>query len=60
MALLAPRIVVPIHWATYLPVGYARGHWAMRDPGPAFAGHVAELAPRTEVALLEPGGTLEL
>ena len=60
VALLAPRIVVPIHWGTYLPVGYARGHWAMRDPGPAFAGYVAELAPRTEVVLLEPGGTLEL
>jgi L-ascorbate metabolism protein UlaG (beta-lactamase superfamily) len=59
-ALLSPRVAVPIHWATYLPLGYPRGHAVMREPGPAFAARAAELAPATRVALLEPGETLEL
>jgi L-ascorbate metabolism protein UlaG (beta-lactamase superfamily) len=60
VALLAPRVVVPIHWATYLPLGYSRAHPLLREPGPAFAAHVAELAPQTEVALHRPGETLAL
>ena len=32
----------------------------LRDPGAAFASHVAERAPDTHVALLRPGESLEL
>ncbi|MET0816587.1 MAG: MBL fold metallo-hydrolase [Solirubrobacteraceae bacterium] len=60
VGLLSPRVVVPIHWGTYLPFGYRRGHRLLRGPGPEFAAHVAELAPETRVALLHPGETLEL
>jgi L-ascorbate metabolism protein UlaG (beta-lactamase superfamily) len=60
VALLQPRVVLPIHWATYLPIGYRSDHSLLREPGPAFAAHVAELAPATRVALLKPGEALDL
>jgi L-ascorbate metabolism protein UlaG (beta-lactamase superfamily) len=60
VARLAPRVVVPIHWATYLPMNHSRDDPLLREPGPAFAAHVAELAPDTRVELLRPGETLAL
>jgi L-ascorbate metabolism protein UlaG (beta-lactamase superfamily) len=60
VALLRPRVVVPIHWGTYLPLGYRAGHPLLHDPGRKFAEHVAELAPDTRVELLLPGGSLDL
>jgi L-ascorbate metabolism protein UlaG (beta-lactamase superfamily) len=59
-AVLRPRIVIPIHWATYLPYGRGRDDPLLHEPGPSFAAHMAELAPGVEVALLAPGETLEL
>jgi L-ascorbate metabolism protein UlaG (beta-lactamase superfamily) len=59
-ALLEPRIVIPIHWATYLPYGRGEDDPLLREPGPAFAAHVSELAPAVEVALLAPGEALDL
>lgn len=59
-ARLAPRIVIPIHWATYLPYGRGSDDPLLSDPGPAFAAHAAELAPAVRVAMLEPGGSLDL
>jgi L-ascorbate metabolism protein UlaG (beta-lactamase superfamily) len=55
VALLHPRMVVPIHWATYLPFGYSASHPLLRTPGSAFATHVADVAPGTRVVLLRPG-----
>ena len=60
VALLQPRVVIPIHWATYLPVGSPRDHPLLREPGDAFVTHVAELAPAARVALLRPGQSLDL
>ena len=60
VALLRPRVVVPIHWGTYLPLGYRGGHRLLRDPGPEFAARAAELAPDSRVALLRPGESLDL
>jgi L-ascorbate metabolism protein UlaG (beta-lactamase superfamily) len=60
VALLQPRVVVPIHWATYLPLNYRSGHPLLREPGRAFAAQVAEHAPSVRVALLRPGETLDL
>ena len=50
---LSPRVVIPIHWGTYLRAG-------MRDrdleaPARAFADAVARSAPDCEVVVLRPG-----
>jgi L-ascorbate metabolism protein UlaG (beta-lactamase superfamily) len=60
VVLLRPSVVVPIHWATYLPFGHRAGHRLLRKPGSAFAAHVGELAGETRVVLLRPGESLEL
>lgn len=56
VALLAPRLAIPIHWGTLSPLGGARRHRALlHDPPRLFARHVARLAPGVEVRVLEPG-----
>jgi L-ascorbate metabolism protein UlaG (beta-lactamase superfamily) len=61
IALVEPRIAVPIHWGTFLPIGLGRRHAALlTSPPEQFARHVSELAPATVVETLAPGGTLEL
>jgi L-ascorbate metabolism protein UlaG (beta-lactamase superfamily) len=60
IALLRPRLAVPIHWGTFLPLGVGRRHaHRLRDPPYEFAAHVATLAPATHVAILAPGTSLE-
>jgi L-ascorbate metabolism protein UlaG (beta-lactamase superfamily) len=59
--LLAPRIAIPIHWGTLLPIGVARRRRArLGDPPRLFARHVARLAPSVEVRILEPGQQMTL
>jgi L-ascorbate metabolism protein UlaG (beta-lactamase superfamily) len=54
--LLGPRIAIPIHWGTLLPIGFARNYRAHLGTAPRlFAGHVAQLAPKVEVRILSPG-----
>jgi L-ascorbate metabolism protein UlaG (beta-lactamase superfamily) len=61
IALVEPRIAVPIHWGTFLPLGLGRRNAALlREPADAFLRHMAALAPGTAVELLAPGETLEL
>ena len=61
IALLRPRVAVPIHWGTFLALGLRRGHaQLLRDPPHAFAARVAALAPATRVAILAPGASLML
>jgi L-ascorbate metabolism protein UlaG (beta-lactamase superfamily) len=56
VALLAPRIAIPIHWGTLLPIGVARRRRSrLGDPPRLFARHVARLAPSVEVRILSPG-----
>lgn len=56
VALLTPRIAIPIHWGTLRPIGFARRHRErLGDPPRLFARHVARLAPSVEVTILEPG-----
>ena len=56
VGLLQPRIAIPMHWGTLLPIGVARRHRArLADPPRLFARHVARLAPGVEVRILEPG-----
>jgi L-ascorbate metabolism protein UlaG (beta-lactamase superfamily) len=61
VAVLHPRVAVPIHWGTYFPLPLGlRGHRLLRDPPHTFAACAAELAPATQVVVLEPGGRLAL
>ncbi|HEY4279971.1 MAG TPA: MBL fold metallo-hydrolase [Conexibacter sp.] len=61
VALVQPRIAIPMHWGTYLPYGLHRRHGhLLRTPGPQFAEHVKRLAPETKVELLRPGQSVEL
>jgi L-ascorbate metabolism protein UlaG (beta-lactamase superfamily) len=56
LRLLRPRLAVPIHWGTLSPLNRS----ASADPPEAFRRHAAELAPRVEVRILEPGAALTL
>ena len=59
VALVRPRIAIPIHWGTYLPYGLGRRHRdLLRAPALQFAGHAATHAPETRVELLAPGDAL--
>lgn len=54
--LLQPRLAIPIHWGTLLPIGLARNYRArLGDPPRLFAEHVARLAPSVEVRILMSG-----
>ena len=54
--LIRPRIAIPMHWGTLLPIGLAGRHGGrLGDPPRLFAEHVASLAPDVEVRILQPG-----
>jgi L-ascorbate metabolism protein UlaG (beta-lactamase superfamily) len=62
-ALLRPRVVIPIHWGTLLPVtstGRAAHRRLLSEPPLEFARHCARLAPDVEVRILQPGGATEV
>jgi L-ascorbate metabolism protein UlaG (beta-lactamase superfamily) len=56
LAMLRPRIAVPIHWGTYHRVG----HRQEGRPEQEFVEHAARLAPDVRVVVLEPGESLEI
>ena len=56
LALLRPALAVPIHWGTYRRIG----HQPTGDPVREFEAHAAELAPDVRVAVLAPGGSVEI
>jgi L-ascorbate metabolism protein UlaG (beta-lactamase superfamily) len=60
VALIRPPLVVPIHWATYLPMHLGAGHPLLRAPGERFVAAMARLAPDVRVALLAPGESVEV
>ena len=62
LALIRPRVAVPIHWGTYYPLTSARlsPPGFLTAPAPEFERAAAELAPSVEVRVLPVGGTLEL
>jgi len=56
VALLKPRIAIPVHWGTLLPIGLASRHRSqLGEPPQLFAERVAELVPSVEVRILTPG-----
>ncbi len=61
LAMLRPRLAVPIHWGTYHPAGLKRtlGR-TLTDPPHEFARIAAERCPEVRVEVLEPGARLAL
>lgn len=60
-AMIRPRVVVPIHWGTYLRAGLlSRQPELIADPPREFATAIAELAPAVEVQVLAPGEGIDL
>lgn len=61
VALLRPRLAVPVHWGTLFPFGLGRWHRdRLREPPHEFARCVTERAPEVEVRVLEPGRSTAL
>ena len=60
VALLRPRIAIPIHWGTFLRVGLRGARARLDDPPHAFAARVRERAPGVRTEVLAPGGSLDL
>jgi L-ascorbate metabolism protein UlaG (beta-lactamase superfamily) len=60
LALLRPRIAIPIHWGTYAPLhhGVASPPPFLRNPRTAFLRAAAEEAPDVDVRVLVPGEAL--
>jgi L-ascorbate metabolism protein UlaG (beta-lactamase superfamily) len=56
VGLIGPRIAIPVHWGTLLPVGLIRRHrMRLADPPRLFAEHVERLVPSVDVRILSPG-----
>lgn len=60
-ALIGPRVAIPIHWGTFLRADLHRRDRDLHGP-PAeeFRARMAELAPETEIRVLDPGESYEL
>jgi L-ascorbate metabolism protein UlaG (beta-lactamase superfamily) len=58
--LIQPRVAIPVHWGTFLPIGSGRRRPRLGEPPRQFAEHVADLAPGVEVRILSPGQETEL
>jgi L-ascorbate metabolism protein UlaG (beta-lactamase superfamily) len=58
-SILAPRLVVPIHWGTLYPAGLGRLRpLPLTDPPRRFAGLARDLAPGVEVRIAPPGAAV--
>jgi len=61
VALIRPRIAVPIHYGTFSPIGAAARHLRrVGDPARDFVARTAEVAPDVPVRVLAPGESLAL
>jgi L-ascorbate metabolism protein UlaG (beta-lactamase superfamily) len=59
LTMLRPRMAVPIHWGTFRPLGKLWSRLSyFSDPPYTFAGYAAQLAPETEISILQPGDSL--
>ena len=58
LALLRPRVAVPVHWGTLWPLGLAKVRpTAFHGAGQAFADHARRAGGPTEVRVLAPGSS---
>jgi L-ascorbate metabolism protein UlaG (beta-lactamase superfamily) len=56
VALMRPKLAIPVHWGTLLPIGMGRSrHKQLYEPPQLFAEEVAQLAPGVEVRIVDPG-----
>jgi L-ascorbate metabolism protein UlaG (beta-lactamase superfamily) len=56
LALLRPRIAIPVHWGTLFPMGLSRLRpKALKEPPLVFKENAARLAPDVDVRILAPG-----
>jgi L-ascorbate metabolism protein UlaG (beta-lactamase superfamily) len=61
LALLRPRLVVPIHWGSLVPLGMHLRRWSyLTTPPQAFAQLARVAQPNVEVRVLQPGQRLDL
>jgi L-ascorbate metabolism protein UlaG (beta-lactamase superfamily) len=61
VALLSPRLAIPIHWGTLYPFGLARLRpGRLRLPAQEFTVRARELAPQVETRVLSPGESASL
>jgi L-ascorbate metabolism protein UlaG (beta-lactamase superfamily) len=60
VALLRPRVAVPIHWGTFRPLHRRADARFLRDPVDDFVAAAREQAPDVEVRVLAPGESLKL
>jgi L-ascorbate metabolism protein UlaG (beta-lactamase superfamily) len=61
LALIRPRIAVPIHWGTYYVPGFVRSRPdSLNAPPRAFVSAAAAYAPQVRVRILSVGGSLPL
>jgi L-ascorbate metabolism protein UlaG (beta-lactamase superfamily) len=61
LTLLRPSIAVPIHWGTLFPPGLARFRGdRLTEPPLEFERAAARIAPEVEVAVLQPGESIDL
>jgi L-ascorbate metabolism protein UlaG (beta-lactamase superfamily) len=60
LALLRPRLAVPIHWGTLFPRVLPDRRHRLSDPPHEFARAAARLAPDVEVRVLAPGASVDL
>jgi L-ascorbate metabolism protein UlaG (beta-lactamase superfamily) len=60
LALLRPRVAVPIHWGTLRPVFHSARAPFLSEPLAAFVEAAEQEAPTVEIHVLEPGGSFRL
>jgi L-ascorbate metabolism protein UlaG (beta-lactamase superfamily) len=60
VALLRPRVAVPIHWGTFRPLHRGSRARFLRDPVDEFAAAAREQAPDVEIRVLAPGESLTM
>jgi L-ascorbate metabolism protein UlaG (beta-lactamase superfamily) len=60
VALLRPRVAVPIHWGTFRPLHRRAGASFLRDPVDEFVAATRNQAPEVDVRVLAPGESLTM
>ena len=60
LALLRPRVAIPIHWGTYRRIGLAADPAGLRAPAEQFAELAQELVPQVDVRVLPVGGSTDI
>lgn len=60
LALLEPRLAVPIHWGTLFPRAHRDRTARLTAPPREFAAAAARIAPAVDIRILSPGDALDL